>query len=280
MAATCKGVGTATLVYFRKTPAQLTLAEALTLVVIPQAPRNRAPRTGAEPESLKAARARLFARWLALHPNASDQAGFMDLGLQYRASSALPFEAPHFVNAMLARRAGAPIIRTTLDLQRQRIVERVLQNFVHEHERVGIRNAAALLVDCRDMRVVASVGSARFFDDSIAGQVNGTLAKRSPGSALKPFIYALAMDQGLIHPLTVLEGCPGLLRHVQPGELRRPIRGALERNRSSREVAQHSRHCAECTPRAAEPLPVPAQRRHLAHGQRAALRPGARAGRW
>ena len=79
---------------------------------------------------------------------------------------------------------------------------------MREQRRIGIRNAAALLVDRRDLGVRAVVGSARFFDDSIQGQVNGTLAKRSPGSALKPFIYALAIDQGLIHPLTVLKDAP------------------------------------------------------------------------
>jgi penicillin-binding protein 1C len=203
-----QGIGAATLIYFGKTPANLTLAEALTLVVIPQAPQARAPREGVEPASLKNARARLYARWLALHPDAAEQAGFMDLGLRYGSARSLPFEAPHLVNAMIERHGAGPIIRTTLDLQRQHIVERVLRGFVSEHERIGIRNAAALLVDCRDMQVVASVGSARFFDDSISGQVNGTLAKRSPGSALKPFVYALAMDQGLIHPLTVLKDAP------------------------------------------------------------------------
>ena len=50
------------------------------------------------------------------------------------------------------------------------------------------------------MEVLAQTGSADFFDDTIAGQVDGTRSRRSPGSTLKPFIYALAMDQGLIHP--------------------------------------------------------------------------------
>lgn len=211
-----QGVGAAALIYFGKTPADLTLAEALTLVVIPGAPASRAPRLGVEPVSLKAARARLFARWLALHPSAADQAGFMNLGLRYGGTDDLPFEAPHLTAAMIARHSGPAIIRTALDLQRQHIVERVLQSFVQEQERVGVRNAAALLVDCRDLSVRASVGSARFFDDSISGQVNGTLAKRSPGSALKPFIYALAMDQGLIHPLTVLKDAPASFGTFSP----------------------------------------------------------------
>jgi penicillin-binding protein 1C len=63
-------------------------------------------------------------------------------------------------------------------------------------------------VDYRSMQDKALVGSADFFDASILGQVNGTTAKRSPGSALKPFIYALAMDQGLIHTQSMLKDAP------------------------------------------------------------------------
>lgn len=100
------------------------------------------------------------------------------------------------------------MIQTTLDLRLQQLTERVLAGYVREHRAIGIHNAAALLVDYRDLSVRAMVGSASFHSAEIEGQVNGTLAKRSPGSALKPFIYALAIDQGLIHPLTVLKDAP------------------------------------------------------------------------
>jgi penicillin-binding protein 1C len=65
-----------------------------------------------------------------------------------------------------------------------------------------------MLVDVRDMSVRALAGSADFFDDGILGQVNGTRARRSPGSALKPFVYALGLDQGVIHPRSVLRDAP------------------------------------------------------------------------
>jgi penicillin-binding protein 1C len=58
------------------------------------------------------------------------------------------------------------------------------------------------------MHIETMIGSANFNDPSIQGQVNGTVAKRSPGSALKPFVYALALDAGLIHPMTMLKGLP------------------------------------------------------------------------
>ncbi|HYM36319.1 MAG TPA: penicillin-binding protein 1C, partial [Steroidobacteraceae bacterium] len=121
-----------------------------------------------------------------------------------------PFIAPHFTALLLDRDQSRPrhAIQTTLDLPLQRLSEGVLGEFVREQSRIGIQNAALLLVDYRDMSVRAMVGSADFYSYDISGQVNGTLAKRSPGSALKPFIYALAIDQGLIHPLTMLKDAP------------------------------------------------------------------------
>ena len=211
-----QGIGAASLIYFDKTPRQLSLNEAIALVLIPQAPSTRSPLAGSgpvaqEPAALNGARHHLFGLWVAEHPQARDQAGLMSLPMHYNTSRTLPFEAPHFTSLVLAgqkRRQSTPIIQTTLDLHQQHLIERILQGYVREEGRIGIHNAAALLVDTRDMGVRAMIGSARFSDTSISGQVNGTLAKRSPGSALKPFIYALAIDQGLIHPLTMLKDAP------------------------------------------------------------------------
>jgi penicillin-binding protein 1C len=223
-----QGVGAASLIYFGKRPDQLALNEALTLVLIPQAPSARSPLAVGgssrdphqEPASLTAARRRLFAQWVALHPKAADQTGLIALPLHYNTSRELPFEAPHFSASILGsdriggrashtnRTDNTHIIQTTLDLNQQHLLERILQSYVREQARLGVHNAAALLVDTRDMGVRAMIGSARFSDNDISGQVNGTLAKRSPGSALKPFIYALAVDQGLIHPLTMLKDAP------------------------------------------------------------------------
>ena len=203
-----QGIGAASLIYFGKQPNRLALNEALTLVLVPQAPTSRKPRRESEPAQLTAARSRLYVQWLAAHPDARDQAESMSIPLHYRSPGALPFAAPHFTTAILAQNTDSTIVRTTLDLRQQQTVDRVLQNYVREQSRLGIHNAAALLVDSRDSGVRAAVGSARFTDESIFGQVNGTLAKRSPGSALKPFVYALAIDRGLIHPLTVLKDTP------------------------------------------------------------------------
>src|SRR5690606_16242023 len=133
---------------------------------------------------------------------------------------ALPFHAPHFVERILGERslhpqAGAHL-STTLDLRLQRLLEDRVRQHVDRMRRRGVRSAAALLVDTRDMGVRALVGSADYFDDSIAGQVNGSAAKRSPGSTLKPFIYGLALDQGLLHPATVLRDVPSAFGPYTP----------------------------------------------------------------
>ena len=127
--------------------------------------------------------------------------------------SALPFEAPHAVEQVLeahaiAGGASEPHVTTTLDLDLQHILERQIALYVARNGGSGIRNASAILVDTRDMGVKALVGSANYYDRALLGQVNGTLARRSPGSTLKPFIYALGFDQGILHPQTVLRDVP------------------------------------------------------------------------
>ena len=99
-------------------------------------------------------------------------------------------------------------IDTTIDAALQRLVERQIQRYLKLYGERGIRNASSVLVDTRDMSVKAWVGSADYWNRDIHGQVNGVLAKRSPGSTLKPFVYALALDQGVLHPQTMVRDLP------------------------------------------------------------------------
>ncbi|MDB5969881.1 MAG: penicillin-binding protein [Hydrocarboniphaga sp.] len=232
-----QGVGAASLIYFGREPETLSLPQALALVLIPQSPGLRDPATG-EPASLRQARLRLFASWLAEHPQAADQAGLMQLALHFRSPRALPFEAPHLTTMLLQQQPGEREIRSTLDLSLQRLLQREARRYVDREQRVGIRNVSAMLLDWRSMEVRAVLGSLDFTDGSIDGQVDGTRALRSPGSALKPFLYALALDQGLIHPLSVLKDAPTAFGPFSPenfdGAFVGPItaRDALVRSRN------------------------------------------------
>ena len=209
-----QGVGAASLAYFGKPAGALTLPEALTLAVIPQEPSRPLQSNGVliNP-ALAQARNRLYAQWLRKHPRDASLKPLFALPLTLRPLARLPFEAPHAVDQLLAaqRTSGdvlPPIVTTTIDLGLQHALERQVANYVQRDAPRGIKNAAALLIDTRDMGIKAMVGSASYFDAGIEGQVNGTDAKRSPGSTLKPFIYALGFDQGVLHPQTVLRDVP------------------------------------------------------------------------
>jgi penicillin-binding protein 1C len=203
-----QGVAAASRLYFGKPPERLNLAEAMTLAVIPQRPARRAGRTSSDDELL-AARRRLGDLWLAAHANRPDDRRQINLPVVAERAFNMPRHAPHFVDALLAsRRTASSRIDTTLDSQLQQLVELHVTRYLTGLRAVGVHNAAALLVDTRDTSVKAWVGSADYWDEEIDGQVNGVLARRSPGSALKPFIYGLAFDQGIIHPQTVLRDTP------------------------------------------------------------------------
>lgn len=241
-----QGVGTAARIYFGKSAADLSLPEALSLVLIPQAPGARAPWRD-EPSNLRAARRRLFERWVQTRPGDERERGLVALPLRYGRVADLPFHAPHLSTRLLAQAGAAREIRSTLDLGLQRTLEREMRDYLARLRRQGLRNASAMLVDWRDMSVRAVLGSAAFFDPDLHGQVDGTLAKRSPGSALKPFIYGLAIDQGLIHPRSVLKDAPTAFGPYSPenfdGAFVGPIDAtqALIRSRNVPAVALASR---------------------------------------
>lgn len=200
-----EGVGAASLIYFGKSVNKLTLPEALTLVVIPQNPTKRVPDGGV----LKLIRNKLYARWMIKYPKDKNIKSLFELPLQMRSLHSIPYLAPHFVNEVLSDTTDSSYqVNTTLDLRLQKIIERVTRHYISRKTNLGVNNAAVLLVDTRDMNIKAMLGSAGFFNSKISGQINGTAIRRSPGSTLKPFIYALAIDQGLIHPGTVLKDVP------------------------------------------------------------------------
>ena len=237
-----EGVGAASLIYFHKRAQRLTLAEVLTLAVIPQNPRKRGG--GGQPHELAQARKRLWQLWLASHPGAPAwQAGAAPV---LAAPRDLPFRAPHLTDRLL-RDKHAGEVWSGLDLRAQATLERIIGQFVDNHRGQGIANASAMLLDRDSGEVRALVGSAAYFDASIDGQVNGTEAKRSPGSTLKPFIYGMALDQGLLHPATMLKDAPTTFGPFSPenfdGRFVGPISAqeALVRSRNVPAVAVASK---------------------------------------
>jgi len=212
-----EGVDAASLIYFGREPSQLTPDEAMTLAVIPQSPARRAPGSAAHEAALRQAREILLAQWLDSHPEDERLRSVLALPLEFKLPRDLPFRAPHLVEEMKVR-ATTPRLETRLmlDMDLQDLLEKQVKQYLAARAIDGFKNASALLIDYRTMEVRAAVGSAVYNNQAIHGQVNGLHAQRSPGSALKPFIYALALDEGLIHPNSLLKDAPASFDGYDP----------------------------------------------------------------
>ena len=213
-----EGIEAASEIYFGKSAGKLTLPEAAALSVIPQNPVRRGLRPGAENPALTAAQNRLLTK-LGASRDAHE--------FRARRERQRPFLAPHFTRQVLRADGGGRDLATTLDLEQQRILEGRIASYIHAKRSLGVKNAAAMLVDTHGMQVLAQVGSADFFDVTIDGQVDVTASPRSPGSTLKPFIYALALEQGLIHPLSILHDAPRSFGGYNPENFDREFAGPI-----------------------------------------------------
>ncbi len=228
-----EGAGAASQIYFGKTAARLTGPESISLSIIPQSPSRRALFSDRENQSLNSAQSNWFDR-----ARIDTNGQFSSRLFQARAQTAIKMLAPHFVRQVLATGKDRDVIVTTLDLDRQQLIERRIAGYIQANRNRGMQNAAAMLVDFHTMDVLAQIGSADFFNTRIQGQVDGTRSPRSPGSTLKPFVYGLALDQGLIHPLSILADAPHSFGDYNPENFDReflgPIRAcdALARSRN------------------------------------------------
>ena len=199
-----EGIRAASLAYFGKEPRRLTLAEAALLVALPQSPEMRRPDRDAK--AALAARNRVLDRVAADGVAPPDEIARAKAHDVPHARKLLPMLAPHSADDVVAAEPGRPIHRLTIDAS----LQRSLQELALERARaIGPQiSVAILVVDNATAEVRARVGSADFFDARRAGQVDMTQALRSPGSTLKPFIYGLGFEDGLIHPETLIDDKP------------------------------------------------------------------------
>ena len=227
-----QGVRAASLAYFGKEPARLSAAEAALLVAIPRSPERLRP--DRHPEAARAARDRVLLRMAeqkVISHGALAEARAEEVP---RARLAMPFRAPHLARELRDEQPAAPSHRTTIDSLLQQRIEALLGREVVSLDPEA--SLAAVVVDNRDRRVLAYVGSADF--DSVArrGTIDMARAVRSPGSALKPFIYAMGFDRLIIHPETVLEDRARSFGDYAPSDFDGRFQGEV----TAREALQYS----------------------------------------
>ncbi|MGU9818785.1 peptidoglycan glycosyltransferase PbpC [Pseudomonas sp. LF135] len=219
---TLQGVAAASWAYLGKSPAQLTHAEAALLAVLPQAPSRLRP--DRHPQRAQQARDKVLRRLAEFQvwpQSAVDEALQEPLLLAPRLEPSL---AP-----LLARRLNRPdsppLIRTTLDATLQRRLEDLLLGWrarLPEHT-----SAAILVVEEETMAVRAYLGSVDINDAKRFGHVDMISALRSPGSTLKPFLYGMALDEGLIHSESLLQDVPRRYGDYRPGNFSMGFSGAV-----------------------------------------------------
>ncbi len=225
-----EGVRAASLAYFGKEPRRLSLGEMALLVALPQSPERLRP--DRHPEAALAARAKVLHR-LQEHGilSATDVADALSDPLP-RTRLAFPFLAPHVTQRLAAKAAPGSTIATTVDRGLQSSLEALAKREMLRFDDAG--NIAIVVVESRTHAVRAYLGSADFFGPQ--GQIDLARAQRSPGSALKPFIYGLAFDDRLVHPASLIDDEPVRFGDYVPRNFERQFQGTV----SVREALQDS----------------------------------------
>jgi penicillin-binding protein 1C len=200
------GVGAAAALYFGASASDVSLAQAALLAGIAQAPARDNPL--ASPRRARARREMVLDRLArAGYAGADDRRRAAAEPLVTRPRGT-PFLAPHFTSWLVAREGQMVrgTVRTSIDVELQRAVEEEVRQTVFRMRDRNVRHAAAVVLDNATGEVLAWVGSPDFWSDT-AGQTDMVVSPRQPGSALKPFLYALAFDRGWT-PASVLADVP------------------------------------------------------------------------
>ena len=220
---TIEGVEAASWAYLGKPASQLSQAEAALLAVLPQSPSRLRP--DRHPEAAQTARDKVLARMAKLGVWSGQDVRDARIEPVVARSLQPPLQAALLAERLRQAQPREPRIESTLDVELQRTLEeRVSAYFSALPERTS---AALLVVDNASMEARAYVGSVAFGDKARLGHVDMVRAWRSPGSTLKPFLYGLALDDGLIHSESLLIDAPQSFGGYRPGNFDAAFNGPI-----------------------------------------------------
>ncbi len=200
------GLGAASYLYFNKSSDQLSLGECALLAAIPNSPNLLRP--DYDIKSTKKAREKILnilVKQAKITPQQKNEA--LSEPIPEKRFD-LPFLIPHLSTKLVDEYSQNSVLQTTINRDIQQLTKNILQTHLKPLRNQGITNGAVVVIENQNQRVLAMVGSYDFFDEENEGQVNGAIAPRSPGSAMKPFIYALGIEHGLIAPQSLLYDVP------------------------------------------------------------------------
>ncbi|MGX9726872.1 MAG: penicillin-binding protein 1C [Candidatus Electronema sp. VV] len=225
-----EGLEAACFFYFQKDAARLTPSETALLISLPQSPERRRP--DRRPAQAEIARNRVLDRLTEKGLLSADQAKLARTQPVPAKRQPAPFLAPQFSRQLRALQPEKELLISSLDRAAQEKMEAIAAQAQQRLGEEGRRTLALLAVDNRSRQVLAHVGSGGWRISSL----DLTKARRSPGSALKPFIYGLAFEQGILHPETLILDRPGRFGSYGPDNFDRTHHGWV----SVREALQRS----------------------------------------
>jgi len=225
-----EGVKSAALLYFQQPPHYLSLAQTVTLAIIPNRPTSLV--LGRDNARILQERNRWLRRFgrEKIFPQKDIADALLEPLDAHR--HAAPSLAPHLARRLVQQFPHQAIIHSTLQRSQQARAEDLTRNYVRRLHELGITQAAVLVVNNRTRQVEAYVGSADFRDFASQGQNDGITAVRSPGSTLKPFLYALALDRGLVTPKLMLPDVPTNFQGYRPENFDKHCQGEVTLERA------------------------------------------------
>jgi len=199
-----EGVKSASQLYFRKNPDHLSLAEIVALSIIPNRPSSLVIGKNNDLIVMERNRwLRKLAKEKVFTPKEIEDALAEPLTAR---RGLVPHYVPHL--AYKLKKGPANVIETFIDLNTQLKTEKLVADYIRLQRLRNINNAAAIIIDNRTHRVITYVGSSNFGDTADGGQVNGADAIRQPGSTLKPLLYGMCFDEGLLTPKKIITDVP------------------------------------------------------------------------
>jgi len=200
---TIEGVQAASYTYLNKPALDLTQAEAALLAVLPQSPTRIRP--DLNPSLAQKARDKVLERMEILGRWSKETVTQAKLEQVYAVRTKIEQHAP-LLSRRLVKSHSSRVIKTTIDGELQFALEDYLSDYISTMPEQT--SAAILVVDNASAQVKAYIGTAKFADEKRFGHVDMVSAIRSPGSTLKPFLYAMALDEGIIHSKSLLLDAP------------------------------------------------------------------------
>ena len=220
------GYKTASYMYFRKSPKELTWSEAALLAVLPNSPGLM----NVEKNREKLIEKRNFLLKKLYEKNFINERQY-EISLKEPVPDkrySFPVLAPHLVRRLVNENKDKKIIKSTIDSEIQKKTEKAVKDYSEFLKLSGINNTAVLIINNKNYEVTAYVGSQDFYDFENNGQVDGITAKRSPGSLLKPFLYAKVIDEGIAAPQSKIPDVPLYFSNFSPQNADKKYYGMVE----------------------------------------------------